>query len=171
MLRTPEDAFALMQELGASSWLVQHHRLVVEAAAELCERVTGPYDRELVKLGAAVHDMGKVRHPEEMSGPGHQHEEAGRKLLTSRGVSDHVARFCVTHASWTAPNRTTEDLLVALADKLWKGKRVSELEELAVTRLANARGEDRWSVFSELDAVFEDVASRGDLRLARSSVS
>ena len=37
------------------------------------------------------------------------------------GVED-LARFCVTHARWESDGIGLEDLLVALADKLWKGK-------------------------------------------------
>ncbi|MEM6930309.1 MAG: hypothetical protein AAF602_25445 [Myxococcota bacterium] len=61
-----------------------------------------------------------------------------------------------------------EPVLVALADKLWKGKRVADLEEHAARLLAAASGRDFWAVWSDVDSVFERVAASGDERLSRS---
>ena len=79
-------------------------------------------------LMKAKRNGGKIIHVDEMSGPGHRHELAGERLLIAQGISEKVARFCVTHAAWDDSDRTVEDLLVALADKLWKGKREEGLE-------------------------------------------
>ena len=128
---TPRDALLLLADLGASPWLVRHHELVLEAATILCERLCDlslAFEREQVLVGAALHDAGKIIHPEEMSIPGSRHELAGQELLTGRGVDATLARFCVTHASWADAGTAIEDLLVALADKLWKGKRDADLE-------------------------------------------
>jgi len=43
----------------------------------------------------------------------------------AHGFAPERARFARTHASWVSP-----------ADKVWKGKRVKELEQLMVDRLA-----------------------------------
>lgn len=168
--RTPNEAVELLSSLGAGAWLVQHHRLVVEAASALCEGVRGPYDATLVLLGAALHDAGKILHPEEMSRPGCEHEKAGRELLVQHGVPPEVARFCETHARWDDPSVGLEDLLVAAADKLWKGQRHHELEDRLVSALASATHRERWEVFTELDPLFESIAADGDARLARSRV-
>lgn len=61
-----------------------------------------------------------------------------------------------------------EDLLVALADKLWKGKRVAELEQRVITALARSSGRDAWSLFVVLEDCFETIAAGGAARLARS---
>jgi len=50
------------------------------------------FDRRRILLGAALHDVGKVVHPNEMSAPGHEHEAAGEQLLLERGVEAEVAR-------------------------------------------------------------------------------
>jgi hypothetical protein len=69
---------------------VRHHELVLEAATILCDRLRRDlslaFDREQVLVGAALHDAGKILHPEEMSAPGSQHELAGKELLTNNGV-------------------------------------------------------------------------------------
>ena len=125
------------------------------------------FDRVEVVVGAALHDVGKTLHPNEMHGGGSQHERAGHRLLREHHVPERVARHAWMHAAWR-DQEALEPLLVALADKLWKGKRVPELEERVIDRLAVA-APDRWAAWTALDTLFETVAARGDERLARSS--
>jgi len=170
-VRDPQSALALLERLGAPRRLLVHHGLVVEAATALLEglaRFESHFDGALVLVGTALHDVGKLLHPAEMDGPGHEHEQAGRALLEAEGLTT-LARFAVSHAQWDAPDVPLEDQLVALADKLWKGKRVAALERVVVERLAGRTGEDFWAVFIEADAVFEAVAAGADDRLARSA--
>jgi hypothetical protein len=173
-LRSPDDAFRLLVDLGAPQRLVRHHELVLEAALVLCERVSKSFSvafaREHVLIGAALHDVGKILYPDEMRVPGHRHEEAGQSLLLQRGVKPELARFCVTHASWDLPDRSLEDLLVALADKLWKGKREQDLEARVMAMLAKSTGCEPWEVFDRLDTICEQIAAEGSSRLARSEI-
>ena len=60
--------------------------------------------------------------------------------------------------------------MIALADKLWKGARVRDLEELVIDGSAESVGRDRWEVFAALDEMFEEIAAAADDRLARSAV-
>jgi hypothetical protein len=64
-----------------------------------------------------------------------------------------------------------EELVVALADKLWKGVRHPGLEKLVIDAASQHRGVDSWELFVELDSIFERVAAEGDARLRRSIVS
>jgi HD domain len=173
-LQNPEDAFRLLVDLGAPQRLVRHHELVVEAASILCRRVSEDFGvafhREDVLLGAALHDVGKILYPNEMQAPGHRHEQAGQSLLVERGVKPDLARFCVTHASWDVPERSLEDLLVALADKLWKGKREQELEAHIIDMLARSARREPWEIFDQLDTICEQIAADGSSRLARSVI-
>lgn len=165
-----DDALSWLRSVGAPPRLVQHHTLVAEAAAEIIEGLghyRDAFDSAPVLLGAALHDAGKTLYPEEMSGPGHAHEQAGYDLLRSHGLHT-LARFCVSHADWDHDEHPLEDLLVALADKLWKGKRVAALEQRVLGCLGGARGETPWQTFVAVDPLFERVAARGDERLARS---
>ena len=138
---TPAAAIRLLADLGASPRLVRHHELVLEAATLLCDRARRDlglaFDREQVLVGAAIHDAGKILHPEEMREHGRRHELAGERLLVEHGVSASIARFCVTHVSWDQPDAAIEDLLVALADTLWKGKRDNDLEGRVVDVIAH----------------------------------
>lgn len=166
-----DDALALLERLGAPPRLVRHHELVVEAANELVaglQPFVSCFDVRTVLLGAALHDIGKILHPDEMSGPESRHELDGRDLLAVHGLNV-LARFAMTHAQWDDDALPLEDLLVALADKLWKGKRVAALEHRIVDRLSTRRGAPSWEVFTLADKVFERIAARRDERLARSA--
>ena len=171
---TPKRALQLLATLGASPWLVRHHELVLEAATQLCDRLRRDlgvaFDREQVLVGAALHDAGKVLHPEEMSQPRHLHEGAGEHLLIEHAVPPTLARFCVTHAAWDRPDIAIEDLLVALADKLWKGKRHDDLERRVVDVIASVLEREAWEVFEAVDSICEAIAADGPARLARSVV-
>jgi hypothetical protein len=171
VLNSREDAYKLLQKLGAPDRLIVHVKLVGEAA----DKIIGAYndlgltfDSRLIELGVAVHDAGKISHPEELDGPGSHHEPVGRQLMLANGVQPEVARCCVSHAGWEGEDVTLEERSVALADKLWKGKRVEELELRVIDEVASRLKLDRWDVFSRLDSVFEDIAAGGPERLQRS---
>jgi hypothetical protein len=103
-----------------------------------------------------------------LDGGSSEHEEAGEKLLLGAGVRPAIARCCISHSRYDVMELSLEELLVALSDKLWKGKRISSLELRVVDRVAEILHKDRWDVSSELDDCFERIAAQGDLRLARS---
>ncbi|RYE94613.1 MAG: NUDIX domain-containing protein [Myxococcales bacterium] len=172
-LATPADAAALLVALGAGPWLVRHHELVAEAAGELLaglpRELRARVDERRVWLGAALHDAGKILVPAEATGPGCEHEATGEVLLRQAGVNRELARSCRTHARWDEPDATVDDRLVALADKLWKGKRDGSLEEVIKAEMAPSG--DRWASWVALDDLFERVAAKGPLRLARSHVA
>jgi hypothetical protein len=122
-------------------------------------------DREAVLFGAALHDIGKTAHPEELQQPGNRHEAAGERLLLAAGISPHLARFCRTHGAWSAES-PLEDLLVALADKVWKGRRDEPLEQALVDRIVAVVGEPPWQVFIALDDLLTHIAETADERLS-----
>ncbi|MEV4601863.1 HD domain-containing protein [Amycolatopsis sp. NPDC049253] len=126
---------------------------------------TVEFDRAAVLFGAATHDIGKVRHPRELSGPGSDHEAAGYELLLGQGIDERLARFAQTHGCWDRPGTELEDLLVSLADKVWKAKRIPDLERLVVGRLAEASGEQAWQTFLKLDEELDRLATGADRRL------
>jgi hypothetical protein len=70
---------------------------------------------------------------------------------------------------WDGADCTIEDALVALADKLWKGKRDEALEKHLVSRIASQLQMEPWEVFTRLDAICETIAMDGTERLARSA--
>jgi HD superfamily phosphodiesterase len=160
----PPEATELLTAETVPPRLAAHLRVVHDVACQLVEWLPVRVDAEAVLFGAATHDFGKVLHVEELSGPGHEHEEAGYRLLTSAGVEERLARFARTHASWATTPVDLEDLLVSVADKVWKAKRVQDLEEMVVARLAGDR--PTWEVFMELDDELTRIAAGADERLA-----
>lgn len=171
MLKDRDEASKLLRKLGASERLLLHLQLVGEAADLLideCRTLGVKIDSKLVELGVAVHDAGKILFPEELDGPGSRHESAGKALLLENSVQTEVATCCVSHAAWNDPSVTFEELLVALADKLWKGKRDEALELRVIDKVALRMGVDRWTVFGRLDSTFEKIAAGGTDRLQRS---
>lgn len=166
-----EAARQLLRVLGAPPRLLRHVELVGEAAEDLLSELARrgvDIDASLVRVGVVLHDAGKTLHPAELDAPGAKHEPDGEALLLAHGVTPRVARICRTHARWSSMEVELEDLVVALADKLWKGVRRRALEERVVEEVARVVDRDRWALFIALDEVFERVASRGDERLERS---
>ena len=104
-----------------------------------------------------------------LEGRGNLHEPEGEALLLRAGVSPELARVCLSHARWDSMDVTLEELLVALADKLWKGARDTRLEERCMDGVAGKLGLTRWDIFIELDTAFEHIAAGGTERLARSA--
>jgi hypothetical protein len=163
----PAAAAELLRALAAPPRLAAHLRVVHDVAWSLTDtlgrlRPDLEFDTTAVLFGAATHDIGKVEHVAELSAPGHRHEEAGRDLLLRYGVPAHLARFAGSHGSWAAPEATLDDLLVSLADKVWKGARVPDLEE----RVGRHLGGAPWQAFLALDDLLQPVAAGADQRLA-----
>lgn len=74
--RLPELATRLCVELKAPPRLVAHLSLVHDAACELVQglgdRFPGfHFDHDALLFGASTHDLGKILHPTELSGPGY----------------------------------------------------------------------------------------------------
>ncbi|MFG2846389.1 phosphohydrolase, partial [Kitasatospora sp. NPDC048296] len=80
-------------------------------------------------------------------------------------ITEELARFARNHASWNAPGISTDDLLVSLADKIWKGKRVTDLEQLLIERLCETGRQQPWEAFAALDDVLDHIAQDAERRL------
>lgn len=166
----PEEAVRLLASVGAPPRLVAHGELVHDTAVRILAWLRRDHpdlrvNADAVCFGAALHDVGKARHTGELTGPGNRHEAEGERMLRDRGVSPNLARFCATHGDWSAPGRTLEDLLVSLADKVWKGSRVAGLELTVTRRIAEVRGEPEWEVYMGLDDELRLLAECSDERL------
>ena len=167
----PPVAQKLCQNLDAPLRLVAHLTLVHDAAVGIVKGLrqrfpTLSFDEEAVLFGAASHDFGKVLHPAELTGPGSRHEDDGPGLLERHCVSPQLARFARTHGAWSREGLPIEDLLVALADTIWKGQRLDTLEAKVVARIAETTGMEQWDVFDKLDGLLNEIATQGDERLA-----
>jgi hypothetical protein len=166
-----ELARALLMQLGAPRRLIRHVELVGGGAEILLAKFNElgfPIRAEVVRVGVVLHDAGKILHPAELDGGGNAHEPAGERLLVDHGVSTELARICISHARWAEMPVTPEELLVALADKLWKGVRNAAIEERVVDDVVAILHRDRSATFVELDTLFEEVAATSADRLERS---
>ncbi|MFI5931225.1 HD domain-containing protein [Actinoplanes sp. NPDC051494] len=159
----PELAAELLRSLDAPARLGAHLRAVHDVAWSLTDRLGRArpdldFDTTATLFGAATHDIGKTIHPEELTRPGRRHEAAGRDLLISYGVPADLARFAGGHGSWDG-SADLEELLVSLADQIWKGVRVRDLEDLVAAQLGGAPS-------LLLDDILRDLVTDADQRLA-----
>jgi hypothetical protein len=164
----PAEAAALLRRVGAPPRLGAHLRAVHDVAVEVVDWVAGQVDvdRGAVLFGAATHDIGKVRFPGELSGAGAQHEPAGEEMLVALGVEPRLARFAALHGRWDRVGATLDELLVTLADTVWKGRREAGLEEQVAQVVAAGRGEEVWAVYMRLDDELTRIADGAEARLA-----
>lgn len=166
----PPYVHQLLVRADAPLRLQAHLTLVYTVAKDILDAIKGEwpvlhlYERELL-FGAATHDIGKARQTAELYREGKSHEAIGEALLCEYGVEPSMARFARTHGEWTPADRTLEDLLVTLADTVWKGKRIVELEERIAEQIANALYCDKWDVFVKLDSILAEIALDADKRL------
>jgi len=165
------EAYNFLEKLGASPKLLLHVKLVGEAAEILIDELSQLkvfFDADFVRYGVAIHDAGKIIHHNELSEKGSLHETEGEQLLIENGVDAKLARCCQSHGKWETFDCSFEEYLIALSDKLWKGKRESKLENIVIDKTAKLLNRDRWEIFVELDSCFEKIAANGDTRLLRS---
>jgi putative nucleotidyltransferase with HDIG domain len=171
LIPLPSKVHELLQQLQAPPRLIAHLTLVHDVAAKLIFQIDGAwpnlkYDRTAVLIGAATHDIGKAIKPEELVAPGKDHEGIGVALLQKAGFPEKHARFAWTHGGETRePHQTLEDLLVRIADTIWKGVRNEALEEQLCTLLAERRSEKTWEVFAKLDDIICGITETSDERL------
>ena len=166
----PPAAQDLCQQLNAPPRLVVHLQLVHEAAGKIVSGLKKEFpglvlDEPAILFGAATHDLGKTLHPEELWASGEKHQEDGPALLISKGVDPRLARFALTHSQWY-DTMGVEDFVVALADKVWKGRGLPDLEAVLAKVIAGQTGLPEWQVFSQLDEILGEIAEGADERLA-----
>jgi hypothetical protein len=89
-------------------------------------------------------------------------------LLLAHGVQPEIARCSVFNGTCNLTGVSLEERTVALADKLWKGKREGDLELLVIKEIAGRLGVSRWDVSARLDNVLEEIAADGADRLQAS---
>ena len=169
LLPLPNEIESVFSTLGVPPRLYAHSLLVHDVANKLLEKLNGTWgnlniNKDLVLFGAAAHDIGKSVYINELSEEGHKHEREGFHLLRSLGFSEEKSQFAAFHALWSESS-TLEELAVSLADKIWKGSRVPELEDLAAAKIAAVTNRERWEVFRSLDTIIQTITRGADKRL------
>jgi|LakMenEpi03Aug12_release.lakeMendotaPanAssembly.Ray.scaffolds.fasta_scaffold21996_7 hypothetical protein len=166
----PEAAERLCRRLDAPPRLKVHLQLVHACALKILEWLEEHFpgtdiDAIAVLFGAATHDLGKTLYPDELWQGGSRHQDDGPALLESLGVEPSLARFARTHSQWDE-SMPLEDLVIALSDKAWKGRRIERLEIEIATRLAKDNSIELWDAVHQLDMFLEEIGSGADERLA-----
>jgi hypothetical protein len=166
----PHTAQDLCRQLNAPPRLVVHLQLVHDAARTIVLTLKEAFpgitlDEPAILFGAATHDLGKTIYPEELGASGKKHQEEGPALLISKGVDPRLARFALTHSQWD-DSMPIDDFVVALADEVWKGGRLPDLEAVLAKAIAGQTGVMEWQVFSRLDEILGQIAEGADQRLA-----
>lgn len=169
LLSLPDEIASVFSTFGVPPKLYAHSLLVHDVANKLLEKLNGTWgnlniNKNLVLFGAAGHDIGKSVYINELSEEGHKHEREGFRLLRSLGFSEEKSQFAASHALWSESS-TLEELAVSLADKIWKGSRVPELEDLAAAKIAAVTNRERWKVFRSLDTIIQAIVRDSDKRL------
>ena len=160
----------IFERLKMPPRLLAHLTLVHDAEKWLLKEIAATFpkvkiDKELALFGAATHDIGKCVCKNELTQPGREHEAQGQKLLLSLGASPQMAAFAKNHSTWSERS-SIESLLVSLADKIWKGSRVAELEDLVASKISQASALEKWEAYLLLDDIIQKIASGADKRLA-----
>ena len=165
----PPEVETLCEKLQAQPKLLRHLQVVHDVATDLVEGLHRlfpklVFDGDAVLFGAATHDLGKVLRNNELTGAGSNHEVDGPIVLQKAGVSPELSRFAGTHGTWNG-DLPLEDLLVALADALWKG-RLPQLEDIVARKIAAMLGVQEWEVFFFVDELANELSADGQERLA-----
>ena len=170
--RFPVDILRMLDMNDAPERLKNHLVLVHHTAMLVTDRLKHHFPQlvlseDEISFGAATHDIGKIVVRDELYRKGKEHEPAGFGFLLQNGISEDQARFTKTHGNWTDDHLMAEDLIVSLADNIWKGKRINELEELLAGKISEALHSDYWMVYLKLDALISQVIIGSDDRLSR----
>lgn len=160
----------LLTNLNAPKCLKNHLQIVHKTAEKLLNEFQNNWqnlqlDKEAILFGAATHDIGKAVITEELYDKGKQHEQVGYELLLKNGYSERLARFAKTHGNWQNDEVEIEDLIVSLADKIWKSKRVDDLEERLCSKIAKQLQLDFWKIYQEFDVILSKIALSADKNL------
>lgn len=176
----PFDACKLLEKISQESQnldknvnlllLKRHLKLVYNVGLEIVKEISNYWTNlklleEEISFGTATHDIGKAMETNELYGIGDNHERVGYNFLLENGINENFARFAKTHSNWTLENLKIEDLIVILADKIWKGKRIDELEERLTEEIATITNTSYWDVNVKLDAIISKIVMGADNRL------
>jgi uncharacterized protein len=144
----------VLVKTGCSAEVVSHCRRVSQLAVSLAEQLTQPVDRELVRVGGLLHDIGRSRTH------GIEHAIAGVEVGRSLGLSEQLLLIIERHigAGITAAEavrlglprkdylpQSREEKIVSYADNLTSGVRQMPFHE-ALDRFIRILGPDHEGV-------------------------
>ncbi|CAM1365133.1 HD domain-containing protein [Tenacibaculum xiamenense] len=166
-----EEVKKLLAQFDTPQRLIKHLTIVNSTAFFIIEELKKVLpnlvlNEKEILFGASTHDIGKVIVTDELYKKGNKHESEGFRILTDLGYNKKESRFTITHGDWKSPDLNIEDLLVCLSDKIWKGKRIDELEERITTEISKLIKADFWDVSMKLESILEKIILGSDDRIA-----
>jgi len=132
-LPSREEAIKMLMESGCTPGVILHSLTVSQLAVEIADKLSRrgvKVNRQLVEVGAILHDIGRSK-----TSTVH-HGVIGAKMLRDRGLPEPVALIAERHVGCGIPREeakrlgwpdknyspeTIEEKIVAYADKLVKG--------------------------------------------------
>lgn len=149
-----EEALSILEKEGTAPQVIEHCKTVARQAAVFSERASSKgslvVDKELVTIGALLHDIGRSKTHEP------SHGFVGGKLLRDIGVDERIARIAERHVGAGIPAgeaktlglpeldfipETIEEKIVCYADKVAFGTRIGTTREV-VAQLEEQLGSD-----------------------------
>ena len=139
MSRIDRDPEELLRSAGCPEHVIRHSRAVRDCALGFCE--VPEVNTDLVRVGAMLHDIGRSKTH------GIRHAQAGAAICRKRSCPEEVARIVERHigAGLTADEcalfrlvprdcvpRSLEEKIVANADNLVRGDKVTSIYDLMV---------------------------------------
>lgn len=137
-----EEALSILEKEGTAPQVIEHCKTVARQAAVFSEKASSKgmvVDRELVTIGALLHDIGRSKTHEP------SHGFVGGKLLRDIGVDERIARIAERHVGAGIPAdeaktlglperdfipETIEEKIVCYADKVAFGTRIGTAGEV-----------------------------------------
>lgn len=146
-----EKEIELLKEVGCSDKIIEHVIAVAKAALSIADEIKMPVDKELIRLGSLLHDIGRAKTH------GIDHAVAGAEMARELGMDERIVRIIERHigAGISAdearvmglPDKdylpiSPEEKIVAYTDNLLNGSRIISFEE-SLQRFKNLLGINR----------------------------
>jgi uncharacterized protein len=128
----------ILRYLGCSENVIKHCIAVSKYALEIAEKVKIKVDKELIRKGALLHDMGRCKTH------GIEHASIGGDIARELGLGEDIARIVERHVGAGIPAQdarklglpnkeycpiTPEEKIIAYADNMVKDFKIISFEE------------------------------------------
>ncbi|MBU2559673.1 TIGR00295 family protein [archaeon] len=155
-----------LKNLNCPENVIAHLISVSKNAAVIADRVKIPVDRDLIKRGALLHDIGRCR----THGMGHGIE--GGKILRELGFPEEIAKIAERHigAGITSDEaeklglppgdycpKTPEEKIVAYADNITMGNKMATFDD-SLERFKKMLGEGHPAI-KRMEELHEEIQS------------
>lgn len=143
-----EKEISLLKDVGCSDKVIEHVIAVAEAALSIADEVKKSVDKELIRLGSLLHDIGRAKTH------GIDHSVVGAQMAAELGMDERVVWIIERHIGAGIPADearamglpykdylpiSPEEKIVAHADNLLSGSRITSFEE-SLQRFKNLLG-------------------------------